>query len=59
MFSAVHDLERGSGVINIRLHFPTLNASFCTYLNKNIEGKITHYIGYSEGIFIRMAMYPF
>lgn len=43
MFSSVDDLKLGSGIINIRLHFPTLNATFCTYLNKNIEGKIIDY----------------
>lgn len=43
MFSSLDDLKLGSGIINIRLHFPTLNATVCTYLNKNIEGKIIDY----------------
>lgn len=43
MFSSVDDLKLGSGVVNIRLHFPTLNATVCTYLNKNIEGEIIEY----------------
>lgn len=43
MFSSVDDLKLGSGIINIRLHFPTLNATVCAYLNKNIEGEIIDY----------------
>lgn len=43
MFSSVDDLILGSGVIDIRLHFPTLNATVCAYLNKNIEGEIIEY----------------